>query len=138
MLFIGDSLEDTARQANEAIAAMESWGGGEAIYFDPEKTEIMHFSRRKADHDYSPIVYHGDKEIWAPLSMRWLGIWLDKKLTFNHHIDEWTQKARRVINYLRGMNNTVRGMAATAARRATWAVAMPTLLDARGEKELSL
>ena len=127
MLFIGDSLEDTARQANEAIAAMESRGRGDAIHFDPEKTEVMHFSRRKADHDQSPIIHHGDKERRAAPSMRWLGIWLDEKLTFNHHIDEWTQKARRVINHLRGMNNTVRGMAATAARRAAWAVAMPTL-----------
>ena len=127
MLFIGDSLEDTTRQANEAIAAMESWGRGEAIHFDPEKTEVMHFSRRKADHRQSPIIHHGDKEIRAAPSMRWLGIWLDKKLTFNHHINEWTQKARRVINDLRGMNNTVRGMAATAARRAAWAVAMPIL-----------
>ncbi|KAM3463150.1 hypothetical protein MY5147_009717 [Beauveria neobassiana] len=127
MLFIGVSLEDTARQANEAIAAMESWGRGEAIHFDPNKTEVMHFSRRKADHNQSPAIYHGNKEIRAATSMRWLGIWLDKKLTFNHHVDEWTQKARRVINHLRVMNNTVRGMAATAARRAAWAVAMPTL-----------
>ncbi|KAJ3495916.1 hypothetical protein NLG97_g3048 [Lecanicillium saksenae] len=118
MLFIGDSLEDTSRQANEAIAAMETWGRGEAIHFDPKKTEIMHFSRRKADHSQSPIVYHGDKEIQAATSMRWLGIHLDKKLTFNYHINEWTQKARKVINHLRAMNNTVRGMAATAARRA--------------------
>ncbi|KAM3450576.1 hypothetical protein NHJ6243_009779 [Beauveria neobassiana] len=108
MLFIGDSLEGTSRQANEAIAAMESWGGGEAIHFDPEKTEIMHFSRRKADHNQSPVIYHGDKEIRAASSMRWLGIWLDKNLTFNHHVDEWTQKARRVINHIRVMNNTVR------------------------------
>lgn len=50
-LFIGDSLEDTARRAKEAIAAMESWGSGEVIYFDLEKTEVMHFSRRKADHN---------------------------------------------------------------------------------------
>ncbi len=32
-----------------------------------------------------------------------------------------------MINHLRGMNNTIRGMAATAARRAAWAVAIPTL-----------
>ncbi|TQW06752.1 reverse transcriptase, RNaseH [Cordyceps javanica] len=108
MLFIGDSLEDTTSQANEAIAAMESWGRGEAIYFDPKKTEIMHFSRRKADHSQSPVICHGDKEIRAAAAMRWLGIYLDKKLTFNHHINEWTQKARRVINHLRVMNNTVR------------------------------
>ncbi|KAJ3498242.1 hypothetical protein NLG97_g1280 [Lecanicillium saksenae] len=106
---------------------MESWGRCEAIHFDPKKTEIMHFSRRKADHSQSPIIYHGDKEIRAATSMRWLGIYLDKKLTFNHHINEWSQKARKVINHLRAMNNTVRGMAATAARRAAWAVAMPTL-----------
>ncbi|TQV90123.1 endonuclease/reverse transcriptase [Cordyceps javanica] len=127
MLFVGDSLEDTTRQANEAIAAMETWGRGEAIHFDPNKTEIMHFSRRKADHDKSPVISHGDKEVQAAASMRWLSIFLDKKLTFNYHVNEWTQKARRVINHLQAMNNTVRGMAATAARRAAWAVAMPTL-----------
>lgn len=87
----------------------------------------MHFSQRKADHSQSPTIYHGDKEIQAVVAMRWLGIYLDKKLTFNHHVTEWTQKARRVINHLRVMNNTVRGMAATAARRAAWAVAMPIL-----------
>ncbi|KAM3537768.1 hypothetical protein ARSEF1564_009323 [Beauveria bassiana] len=52
---IGDSLEDTARQANDAIAAMESWGIGEAIHFDPKKTDVMHFSRRKADHSQSRL-----------------------------------------------------------------------------------
>ncbi|KAJ6785029.1 hypothetical protein PWT90_10770 [Aphanocladium album] len=127
MLFTGDSLEDTTRQANEAIVAMESWGRGEAIHFDPAKTEIMHFSRRPEDHKNSPIIYHGEKKIRASQSMRWLGIWLDKKLTFNHHINKWSQKARGVINHLRVMNNTVRGMSAEAARRAVWAVAMPTL-----------
>ncbi|KAJ3499128.1 hypothetical protein NLG97_g581 [Lecanicillium saksenae] len=127
MLFIGGSLEDTARQANEAIAAMESWGRDEAIHFDPAKTEIMHFSRRTADQGQSPAVDHGGKELRASRSMRWLGVWLDRGLTFNEHIQKWTHKARAVVNHLRIMNNTVRGMAAAAARRAVWAVAMPIL-----------
>ena len=86
MLFIGDPLDDTSRQANKAIAAMESWGGGESIHFDPAETEIMHFSRHKADPNQSPIIYYSDRETRASQSMRWLGIWLDKKLTFDHHI----------------------------------------------------
>ncbi len=127
MLFVGDTLDDTTRQANEAIAAMELWGGSEAIHFDPAKTEVMHFSRRQMDHDRSPAIYHGEREIRASRSMRWLGIWLDKKLTFNNHIEKWCHKARTVINHLRVMNNTVRGMSAMAARRAVWAVVLPTL-----------
>ncbi|KAF5137875.1 hypothetical protein E5D57_001654 [Metarhizium anisopliae] len=59
--------------------------------------------------------------------MRWLGVWLDRRLTFNTHIEKWSLKAEKVISQLRFVNNTVRGTSAVAARRAIYAVALPTL-----------
>ncbi|SPJ90947.1 uncharacterized protein FTOL_13349 [Fusarium torulosum] len=47
-----------------------------AITFDPDKTEVMHFSRQN-DH-YSPPVFHGTIEKRPEESLRWLGIWLDR------------------------------------------------------------
>jgi ribonuclease HI len=125
MLFVGDTLEETTAKANTAIASMEAWGQQEAFSFDPDKTEVMHFSR-KQNRD-SPPVSHQDKVVRAQKAMRWLGIWLDRKLTFNTHIEKWLLKATKVISQLRFVNNTVRGTSALAARRAIYAVALPTL-----------
>ncbi|OAQ58954.1 reverse transcriptase [Pochonia chlamydosporia 170] len=125
MLFTGDSLEETTAKANAAIAAMEAWGQQEAFSFDPDKTEVMHFSRKR-DRS-SPTVCHQGQEVKAQKAMRWLGVWLDRRLTFSTHIDKWSLKASKVVSQLRFVNNTVRGTSAVAARRAVYAVALPTL-----------
>ncbi|EFZ03294.1 Reverse transcriptase [Metarhizium robertsii ARSEF 23] len=125
MLFVGDTLEETTAKANTAITAMETWGQQEAFSFDPDKTEVMHFSRKR--NSSSPPVSHQGKEIKAQKAMRWLGVWLDRRLTFNTHIEKWSLKAEKVISQLRFVNNTVRGTSAVAARRAIYAVALPTL-----------
>ncbi|KID78673.1 Ribonuclease H-like protein [Metarhizium guizhouense ARSEF 977] len=126
MLFIGDTLDETTAKANAAIAEMETWGQQEAFSFDPDKTEVMHFSRKK--NRSSPPVSHQGREVNAQKAMRWLGVWLDRKLTFNTHIEKWSLKANKVISQLLFVNNTVRGTSAIAARRAVYAVALPTLL----------
>ncbi|OAA60613.1 reverse transcriptase [Akanthomyces lecanii RCEF 1005] len=68
----------------------------------------------------------GRREGFA-LALRWLGIWFDARLNFTIHITKWAAKANSVIFHLRGMSNTVRGISAAAARKAAWAVVMPTL-----------
>ncbi|KAK9443865.1 putative RNA-directed DNA polymerase from transposon BS, partial [Metarhizium brunneum] len=125
MIFIGDTLEETAAKAKTAVAAMEAWGQQEAFSLDPDKTEVMHFSRKQ--NRSSPPVFHQDREIKAQKAMRWLGVWLDRKLTFNTHVEKWSLKAKKVISQLRFVNNTLRGTSAAAARRAVYAVALPTL-----------
>ena len=125
MLFIGDTLEETTLLANKAIADMETWGRAEGFSFDVKKTEVMHFTRKRRRPN--PAIVHQDSRIQAGGSMRWLGVWLDRQLSFKTHIDRWIHKAREVIYHLRSMNNTLRGISAAAARRAVWSVVMPTL-----------
>ncbi|OAQ57520.1 reverse transcriptase [Pochonia chlamydosporia 170] len=125
MLFTGDSLEETTAKANAAIAAMEAWGQQGAFSFDPDKTEVTHFSRKR--NRSSPAVCHQGQEVKAQKAMRWLGVWLDRRLTFSTHIDKWSLMASKVVSQLRFVNNTVRGTSAVAARRAVYAVALPTL-----------
>ncbi len=55
-------------------------------------------------------------------------VWLDRRLTFNTHIEKWSLKASKVVSQLRFVNNTIRGTSAAAARRAVYAVVLPTLL----------
>ncbi|OAA34078.1 reverse transcriptase [Beauveria brongniartii RCEF 3172] len=125
MLFIGDTLEETTTQANAAIAAMEEWGRREGFAFDVKKTEVIHFASQR--RNTLPPIQHQDQTIKPKPAMRWLGVWFDARLNFTIHIMKWAQKAKSVIYHLRSMSNTIRGISAAAARKAAWAVVMPTL-----------
>ena len=56
-----------------------------AIEFDISKTELIHFSGRKVDQ--IPIKLEGfQTEITPKKVVKWLGIYLDSKLSFKEHI----------------------------------------------------
>ncbi|KAI1839260.1 hypothetical protein JX266_014529, partial [Neoarthrinium moseri] len=80
MLSIGRTLEETAQRGTEKLRKLIRWGRENAVEFDPGKTEIMHFSRKK--NSDNPTVMHGAVEKTAKDVMRWLGIFLDRKLSF--------------------------------------------------------
>ncbi|KAF5006537.1 hypothetical protein FDECE_7106 [Fusarium decemcellulare] len=60
--------------------------------------------------------------------MRWLGLWLDRKLSFKAHIDEWNSKARVISNLLRRIANSQCGPPPDATRKAVKACIEPMLL----------
>ncbi|KJZ69641.1 hypothetical protein HIM_10980 [Hirsutella minnesotensis 3608] len=99
ILCVGQSLEQTSQKASEYLQELVNWGAANGISFDPEKTEVMHFSPRR--RETKPPVRHGDVEKRPETAMRWLGLWLDRKLTFKTHVEKWTAKAQAVANHLR-------------------------------------
>jgi hypothetical protein len=54
----------------------------------------MHFSRSKLRT--APTVRHGDVEKHPKSALRWLGIWLDSRLSFRIHVEKWAAKAKAV------------------------------------------
>src|SRR5262249_10811429 len=42
-------------------------------------------------------------------STKWLGVVLDKRLSFAEHVAHWTTKAKRLGDHLRSLGNTTRG-----------------------------
>ncbi|CEJ82396.1 hypothetical protein VHEMI02462 [[Torrubiella] hemipterigena] len=75
---------ETSRRAEQAIQRMVEWSKSTAVTFDPAKTEIIHFTRKRASE--APTIRHENKVNKAAPSMRWLGVYLDSKLKFNAHI----------------------------------------------------
>ncbi|RAL59878.1 hypothetical protein DID88_000505 [Monilinia fructigena] len=61
-------------------------------------------------------------------ALRWLGVWLDRKLTFKRHIAERVEKARKVALHIKHLANTVHGPPAASLRKATITCVMPSLL----------
>ncbi|EXU95102.1 reverse transcriptase domain protein [Metarhizium robertsii] len=113
ILCTGNSLEETAAEASEQAAELIARGAENGVSFDPEKTKVMHFSPSPRKPETAPPVYHGTVEKRPEPAMRWLGIWLDRKLTFKTHVEKWTAKAQAVAYHLKDSEtqNTTRSPA---------------------------
>jgi ribonuclease HI len=126
ILCTGHSLKRTAKETTKCIQDLVEWGRTNAITFDPAKTEIMHFTQRTTRRN--PPIFHEGVRKQAGLAMRWLGIWLDRKLTFKTHVEKWAAKAQAIAYHLKSLANTTRGPLPHAVHRAVTACIVPTLL----------
>ncbi|RKK55869.1 hypothetical protein BFJ69_g17692, partial [Fusarium oxysporum] len=126
ILSIGDTVDETTAMASSSIAEMVRWGAANGVSFDTKKTEVMHFSRSKLRT--APAVRHGDAEKHPESALRWLGIWLDSRLSFRLHVEKWAAKAKAVAYHLRGLTNTIHGPLPSAVRSAVRACVEPVLL----------
>ncbi|KAL9561821.1 hypothetical protein ACKAV7_014083 [Fusarium commune] len=112
--------------SGRSIAEMVRWGAANGVSFDTKKTEVMHFSRSKLRT--APSVRHGDAVKHPESTLRWLGIWLDSRLSFRLHVEKWAAKAKAVAYHLRGLTNTIHGPLPSAVRSAVRACVEPVLL----------
>ncbi|SCO77346.1 uncharacterized protein FRV6_01558 [Fusarium oxysporum] len=126
ILTTGDTVDETTAMASSSIDEMVRWGAANGVSFDPEKTEVMHFSRSKLR--MSPAVCHGDVEKYPEPALCWLGIWLDSRLSFRVYVEKWASKAKAVAYHLRGLTNTIHGPLPSAVRSAVRACVEPVLL----------
>lgn len=126
ILRIGRTLKETVELASADIQQLVTWGSANGISFDPDKTEVMHFTTSRDTTCYP--VYHGGTEKLPGMAIRWLGIWLDRKLAFRTHIEKWAAKAGKVAGHLHSLCNTKHGPLPAAVRRAIKACVEPTLL----------
>jgi ribonuclease HI len=109
------SLTANSQALSASLQEALDWGSAEGITFDPDKSELMHFSRRRTDQDpnRNPSVTAGPITVYESTDrpyLRWLGILFDKKLTFKWHAKEMAAKALTVASALRSLGNTVRGV----------------------------
>lgn len=99
----------------------------ESNSFDPEKRELQHFMRRKTP-GVAPQINLRRFRVKPNKATRWLGVWLDERLTFKEHTDKWLNKANLITCHLRRLGNTQRGTPASALRYAVKGCILPTLL----------
>ncbi|KAH7464560.1 hypothetical protein FOMA001_g17648 [Fusarium oxysporum f. sp. matthiolae] len=86
ILSIGDTVDETTAMAYSSIAEMVRWDAANGVSFDTKKTKVMHFSRSKLRT--APAVRHSDVEKHPESALRWLGIWLDSRLSFQFYVEK--------------------------------------------------
>ncbi|RXG41045.1 hypothetical protein VDGE_20064 [Verticillium dahliae] len=72
ILCMGKTLKDTTARAQKLLNDTVNWGATNAIKFDPNKTEVMHFTKSRTPTTAHTIT-HDTKVIEPASAMRWLG-----------------------------------------------------------------
>jgi len=107
-----NSLSDNVETLNKGLMAVIEELKKISMEIDPDKLEIQHFSRRPGDPSpHLEAMVNGKLVKVVPSkAMRWLGIFFDCKLSFNEHVKIMSARASSVINDLRVLANTIRGL----------------------------
>ncbi|OHW94806.1 reverse transcriptase protein [Colletotrichum incanum] len=107
------SLEDNCALLAKEWEEAQEWRASEGITFDTDKSELIHFTKRPKDGN-PPIAVslldrrqHIVQAVDQGVSIRWLGVHFDRRLTFKNHVRDLCAKACQVVNGLRGLGNTV-------------------------------
>ena len=97
-------------------AASLQWADNSAVRFETSETEAILFSKRRKHHRYDrAIQLEGQSVRFAPAATRWLGIWLDSKLSLTENRRRRIAKARQAEARLRRIVN-IYGVPPPAAR----------------------
>ncbi|KAJ3968691.1 hypothetical protein EV361DRAFT_779654, partial [Lentinula raphanica] len=91
------------------------WATRVGFEYDYEKRELAHYTRRRSDNSSSPSITFIDRDgvtrtVKPQQIVKWLGVYLDRKLTFNHHVKTLAGNAGKALGALTMLANTVKGM----------------------------
>ncbi|KAK0466491.1 hypothetical protein IW261DRAFT_1298778, partial [Armillaria novae-zelandiae] len=85
-----ESLEKNVEILKTAYTEANLWMRRVGLAPDFSKRELMHYTRRRKDKT-SPHIEFTDEDretrkVFAEATVKWLGVYLDKKLLFNEHV----------------------------------------------------
>ena len=124
---VGRSEAQNARTLENIATTIMTWSDENALSFDGPKTELIHFKHRR-NAPVNPLsITIGTNTIQPSSCLRWLGVWLDPRLTFRRHIKEKTAAATRAYFALRRLANTQNGLTVAAMRLLYISAVIPIL-----------
>lgn len=119
---ISPSLQENSLALTATLTQALEWGRSEGITFDPDKSELLHFSRKHADKNNSPSIATGSfvvSESTERPYLRWLGVLFDRRLTFKYHALIQAAKALKTAKAFTSLGNTLRGVSSALTRQVT-------------------
>ncbi|XP_043480509.1 uncharacterized protein LOC122510137 [Leptopilina heterotoma] len=95
-------LQSSLRLLEKAITDLTPWLAEVGLSISPGKSQLTIFSRANENFENCFIKIE-DTVVSAQTDMTYLGIILDKKLTWQKHIREISQKATKTLNLIKSM-----------------------------------
>lgn len=127
VLVEGNSTSAVRAKLTAELKALEAWGRENHVPFDKAKYEYAIFTGREPPAA-SPDLLVG--RVHAPYNpqIKWLGVYLDHKLTFTAHCKAMAGKGARAVGLLRRIGGCAKGFPPDLAVRAVSAVVLPRIL----------
>jgi ribonuclease HI len=126
------SIEQNTARIAEAFEVIQRRLIALGLSIDFGKSELIHFSRSRVDPITLPSVNLQPPQgppfqVQPSGTVRWLGVFFDRKLNFKNHVQIMAARARSTIAGLRILANTVRGLDIANARILYKTVVLPVL-----------
>ena len=98
-----NSAKSNCKKLEKIALELMSRAKEAAISFDIGKTELIHFYNKRTT--IKEGLKLGDVEISPKPLVRWLGVFLDSKLTFKQHVEIKISKAEAAFYLIRRLGN---------------------------------
>src|SRR5690606_23642742 len=121
------NLSLNVRDLEEASNTVFQWAGSNAVAFDDAKTELLHFvySNSFVEVRKKVVTLPNGTQVVPSEVLRWLGVWLDRKLNFKQHVKTKLGAAERSLSALSRLSTTEKGLTVKAIRQLYLACVVP-------------
>ena len=128
------SLDTNIILLKAAYLKAEQWLRSAGLSSDYSKRELMHYSRRRK-HNSNPSLIIDDvdgqtRTITPTATVRWLGVYFDRKLRFEHHAKALAARGENTVSSFTMLANTVRGLNSIHLRHLYISCVIPRILYA--------
>jgi hypothetical protein len=118
LVITGPSESYNAMYLRMAAKIAFQWAENNFVQFDDLKIDLMHFHKKPSTYTTNTPVKITDTNIIHPSGvLRWLGVWLDRKLSFNHHVQTRIASAKRTLSAIQRLASSEWGLSAAGMRK---------------------
>ena len=124
----GESLAEAENYANQDIKKIEKWAEKYKIEFNSEKSKALLVTRRRIEKNRPLRIYMNYEILEQVKTLKYLGIILDNKFTFDQQVENVTQKCTALIHQLAKSAKLQWGLGYQAIKTIYKGAIMPVLL----------
>jgi ribonuclease HI len=97
ILVKGSFTNIISERMQNALNVVENWCTEHGLMVNPDKTEIVNFTKNYGLNGPLHVLKLFGKNLTPGTEVKYLGVILDKRLTFNKHLDKVIQKAKSAL-----------------------------------------
>lgn len=125
-LVSSNTVEENFIKLRTLSAKTLNWGTTHGAIFDKKKAQLIHFTnKRKLE---SPDFHFGEVVLKPQQVVKWLGVWFDTKLLFNHQLQQVKKTGDLTIRQLQRLNKCYSGLSPIEVKKLIHTVLIPRSL----------
>ncbi|EKG09000.1 hypothetical protein MPH_14030 [Macrophomina phaseolina MS6] len=128
LLAVSSSTEENCRLLTKAHAQAERWAAMHASVFAVKKYELTHFTRTSALFNTEQGITLGGRYLSPSDSCRFLGVFLDQKLSGKTHVQQLRARATTTLAALSSIAGSTWGIPTLGLRQIYRSIILPRIL----------